>query len=399
MPNFRLRTYRAGEGFNSTVIAASTQSEAVLLAEQNGQRVVEVHSEGVHGGLSLPWQRDKFSLELFSQELVTLLGAGLTLVEALDALAARPRDEASHKVLNQLRRLIDEGKPLSVALESLPDAFPVLYVATLRSSERTGNLPEALKRYLAYHRQINLVRNKVVAASIYPLILIGISVLLMSFLLGFVIPRFARIYSDMGDRLPFSSRMIVAWSHLLEAHGIWILIVMLASLALFALVLLQANTRGAIVKRLWELPGVGERMKTYQLARFTRTLAMLLGGGIPFVPALGMVVDLLRQPALKSGLAMATRSISEGMVVSDVFARCGLANEIGVRMLAVAERTGDLPSMLEQIANMSDQELERSVDWLSRLLEPILMVSVGLVIGVVVVLMYLPIFELANLTK
>lgn len=399
MPEFRLRTYSATHGFRQQSLSAASEDEAREIAGRGGERVVALSRVVDLRRPGLLARSQKFALDIFSQELLTLLKAGLNLTEALDALLQRPRDEMTGAVLTRLNTLVGEGRSFSVALESMPDVFPVLYVAAIRSSETTGNMQEALARYLAYHRQINAVRDKVIAASIYPLILIAVSVLLMGFLFAYVIPRFARIYAEMGDRLPWASRLMLEWSRLLDAHGGIMLVVSVGLVSGIGLLLTRPSVKAAATRWIWQSTWLGGHLRNYQLARFNRTLAMLLSGGIPFMRSLGLVSDLLRQPALQVSLDQAIRLVGEGRKVSDVFAECGLASEIGARMLAAGERSGDLPGMLTHVAEMHDQELSRAVEWMSSMLEPILMIAVGLMIGAVVVLMYLPIFELASLAN
>jgi general secretion pathway protein F len=149
-------------------------------------------------------------------------------------------------------------------------------------------------------------------------------------------------------------------------------------------------------RKLWQLPAVGEQIRVYQLARFTRTIAMLLKGGIPLVTALDMTDDLLRQPAFKAGLDQAKRAIREGRGVSDTFGTYGLATEVGTRLLVVGERSGELGDVMQRIADFYDEEIARMVEWFSRLFEPVLMILIGGLIGGIVILMYMPIFELAS---
>jgi general secretion pathway protein F len=325
-----------------------------------------------------------------------LLEAGLSLVETVDILSRKPRDPESKKVLEALARHLREGLSFSCALAVLPDAFPSLYIATVRTSERTGDLAEALRRYLDYHKQLNMVRDKVVTASVYPALLMGLGSLVIVFLLGYVVPRFSRVYDDLGGDLPWMSKLLMQWGQFVSQHavGLGLGTILVAGLIIYGLS--RPRTRAAIERTIWAMPSIGDKMRLYQLTRFTRTLAMLINGGIPFVTALDMVQDLLRQPALRHGLHQAAQAIREGRSVSDTFAANGLATEVGVRLIAVGERSGDLGQAMERIAKLYDDEIARWIDWFARLFEPVLMIGIGLVIGVIVLLMYMPIFELAS---
>jgi len=334
---------------------------------------------------------------LFCQELLALLDAGMGLVEAIALLARKAKPPEARRVLGELQRRLGEGRTFSHALEAEPDAFPALLVATVRASEQTGNLAEALHRYLAYRNQLNAVRDKIVAASIYPLLLIVVGMLVVLFLMIYVVPRFSGVYADMGEaNLPLLSRWLMHWGQAIGEHA-WLLgSVFGLMLAGVVYALTRQEWRAALERSLWRLPTVGEQLRVYQLARFTRTVAMLLKGGVPLVNALDMTGDLLRQPALRSGLEAASQSIREGKAVSDTFGTHGLATEVGTRLLVVGERSCELGEAMESIAGFYDDEIRRSVEWFSRLFEPALMLFIGLVIGGIVILMYMPIFELAS---
>jgi general secretion pathway protein F len=237
------------------------------------------------------------------------------------------------------------------------------------------------------------VRKRALNAAIYPMVLIAAGGLVSLFLLFYVVPRFAKIYQERAADLPFVSQVLVSWGGLVEGHAL-IALGVLGGLVAFSLYVLKTY-RAAIGNALWRLPTLGERLKVYQLARFYRTTAMLLKGGMPLVSALGMAAELLH-PALRGSLAAARRAISEGRGVAESLDAAGLATPVALRMLAVGERGGSMGEMMERIAGFHDEELARWVDWFTRLFEPLLMAAIGLVIGTIVVLMYMPIFELAG---
>jgi general secretion pathway protein F len=282
-----------------------------------------------------------------------------------------------------------------VALQHFPMSFTPLYIATVRASERTGDLGEALMRFVAYQSQLDSVRKKLVSASIYPLVLLATGGLVMAFLLFYVVPKFSRVYEDVRGNLPFLSQLLLQWGKLLEAHGGEVL--MGGALAIVGGVygITRPAVKGWVVDRLWSIPSLGNRLCVYELARFYRTLGMLLRGGIPIVQALGMVSGLL-PPRLRGQLSLATGDIREGKSISHAMECHELTTPVALRMLRVGERSGQMGEMMERIAAFYDEEIARWVEWLSRLIEPVLMAVIGLVIGTIVVLMYFPIFELAG---
>jgi general secretion pathway protein F len=209
------------------------------------------------------------------------------------------------------------------------------------------------------------------------------------------VPRFSRIYEEVGTDLPLLSRLLLQWGKLLQADGLWVLAACVLAVAAVVYVAARPGTRAWVMRTLWRLPGAGERMRIYQLARFYRTLGMLLRGGTPIGQALRMVADLL-QPELRLQLQAAAGKISEGRSISYAMEAHRLTTPVALRMLQVGERTGQMGDMMERIAAFHDDEMARWVEWFTRLFEPLLMALIGLVIGFIVVLMYLPIFELAG---
>jgi general secretion pathway protein F len=390
---FNLTVYREPEGVTSLSLEADDEQAALRVATASGYTVL---SSRRGGGIALGGRRrSAFPLLLFSQELLALLRAGLNLVEAVETLAEKEQASGIKSVLDRILAELYSGKPLSAALETFPGAFPPLYVATIRASERTGDILRALERYVAYQRQIEQVRKAVVTAMIYPVLLVGVGGMVTLFLLGYVVPRFSRIFEERGTQLPWLTRVLVDWGHLLNEYSWQAAAGTIAIGAVLAAAASRPEARAWFVRQLWKIPGAGDKMRLYQLARLYRTLGMLLRGGMPIFPALGLVHGLL-DPALRGQLAAATKQIGEGGATSQAMLEHGLSTPIATRMLRVGEQTGELGDMMERIAGFYDEELARAAEVFTRVFEPALMVLIGVIIGAVVLFMYLPIFELAS---
>ena len=373
-----------------SVDAASAEA-AVRLAAIDPSEVLSVRLLG-------SWTRGRqrrFPLVLFSHELLALVGAGLGLVESLEALVEKESRPEVRDALQHIVQRLQEGQPLSLAMEGAGAAFPPLYIATVRASEKTGALADALGRYVAYQAQIDAVRKKIASASVYPALLLGVGSLVIVFLLAYVVPRFASVYEGSHRDLPLLSRLLLQWGALLQSHGSAVLIAAAALLAAGVHALMRAQVREALVRALWRIPALGERMHVYQLARFYRTLGMLLRGGVPLAGGMEMVVGIL-QPAQRPRVQRALAHIRQGRSVSQAMEAAQLVTPVALRMLRVGERAGNMGEMMDRIAAFHDEEMARWVDWATRLFEPILMAVIGFVIGLIVILMYLPIFELAG---
>jgi general secretion pathway protein F len=373
------------------VVALSLEAASEALAadqvRSKGLTVVSVAASGLR--LSLPARKTRFPTTLFTVELLSLLQAGLNLVEALQTLAAKESSE----VLSAILAAIQRGEPFSQAVAALPQHFSPLYVATIKAAERTGNVAEALGRYIAYQEELERVRKKIVAASIYPAILVGVGALVLAFLMFYVVPRFARVYEDMAGTLPLFSKLLLAFGSFVGNNGALLAIAVVA-LGVSGFWFAKKN-RAWLNAQLWRIPALGQRMKVYQLARLYRTTAMLLRAGIPAVRALDMVRDLLAAH-LRPQLAEARKKIEQGVAMSAALGAVGLATPVAARMMVVGERSGDMGEMLAQIARFHDDEVARYVEWFTKAFEPVLMAVLGVAIGGVVVLMYMPIFELAG---
>lgn len=372
---------------------AASSAAAAELAARQGYAVLSVNAASMFGSVS--GGRQKFPLKLFSQELLALLESGLTVVEALEVLSEKERQAGTRDILTGIILALREGRTLSAALESAPQVFPPLYVATVRASEKTSDLDEALRRYIAYQNQVDELRSKLVSASVYPLLLLGVGGLIIIFLLAFVVPRFSRIYEDLHGDLPWLSQVMLEWGSFAENYGLLTGAVFLAAAYAGWRLLQRDSVRASLGAWLWHSPRLGERLRIFHLSRCYRTLGMLLRGGIPFTTALGMVADLLA-PALRPGLRQATARIAEGMPASRALEEFGLVTPVSLRLIRVGEQTGAMGEMMERIATFHDEEMARWVDMVSRLFGPILMLFIGLMIGMIVVLLYLPIFQVAE---
>lgn len=371
---------------------AINAAEAERQARDNGFTVLSVTRQG---GLRPSARSRRFPLLLFNQELLALLASGVALVEALETLTEKESRPLVRNVLTQLLARLREGLPLSAALGEYANVFPPLYVATVRASERTGDLDEALRRYILYQTQLEVLRSKIVSAAIYPALLLAVGGLVIVFLMAYVVPSFSHIYEDMGGDLPFMSRLLLAWGNLLRDHGMLLAVGVGALIAAAVHAWRRPGTSAALSALLWRLPGMGNRPLVFQLTRFYRTVGMLLRGGMAIVPSLEIVGDLL-SPKLRPQLDRAIRRVREGGAISEAMDSNGLTTRVALRMLRVGERAGNMGEMMERIAAFHDEQIARDVEWFTRLFGPLLMLVIGGLIGAIVVLMYLPIFQLAE---
>lgn len=375
-------------------LRVTAESPELLAAAPALQGGVIVSAEAL-GARRAQSRAGRFPLPLFTRQLLALLQAGLTIVEGLETLAAQDKGSVTSEVLSSLLAQVREGQSLSAALQHHPEVFPELYVATVKASERTGDMPEALQRYIVFHEKLADLRKKVLSAAIYPVLLMSVGALVTLFLLGYVVPRFSLVFADSGRDPEGLSSLLFAWGDFINHHAGELAIgSVLAGAGLVFLFSLPA-VQAAMARTVWRIPALGERIRLVFLARFYRTTGMLLRAGIPLRTTLGMVADIL-PAALRPGLSRAIADIEQGQPFSKAAEGGGLTTPVALRMIAVGERSGQLGDMMEAVAIFYDEEINRLVDTFTRLFEPLLMTVIGGVIGGIVLLLYMPIFELAG---
>lgn len=297
-------------------------------------------------------------------------------------------------MLQSLLNALYQGQTLSQAMAGQPAVFPSLLVASVASSEHTGQLPQALRRFNHYELRVEALRKRVKGTLIYPCAVIGVGGLILVFLLGFVVPRFATVFSGMRD-LAFTGRLMVWWGRLVNEHGLALSLGLMLIVAGTVAVLRTAPVRAKLANCLWRVPRLRQQRTLFILTRFYRTLGLLLQGGMPVVEALALTGGLLPQ-ATREELRQTIEDVRQGQALSASLERRRLTTPIAARLLRVGEKSGDLPGMCERIAQFHDEALERAIEMFSKVFEPVLMLLVGGLIGLIVFLLYMPIFEMAG---
>jgi general secretion pathway protein F len=391
---FQVKAARGDADIISLPIEALDAEEAERRTREQGYEVLAVKRAGSLSGARTA-RATQFPVLLFTQELVTLLEAGMNLVAAIEALAEKESSPTICQILKRLLERLRQGVTFSAALEEFPQAFSRLYIATVRSNERTGGLVEGLTRYAKYQAQMEQVRSKLASALVYPALLFVVGGGVALFLLFYVVPKFRRIFEEMGTNLPFFSRLLVDWGRAVENYGALLFVAMIGAVVAILALLSRPTVRQSIMSRVLALPRIGEYIRIYQFARFYRTLGMLQRSGIPLAGALDIAASLLTE-ALRPAMQKTGQAVREGAAFSEAMMASGLTTSIAYRLLRVSEHSGNMPEMLDRIASFHEERLSRWVEWFTRLFEPLLMAVIGVVIGLIVVFLYMPIFELAG---
>lgn len=376
--------------------AADSASAMQLRLSQSGLTVMLCREEPAPA-----WQRllarrshDNFNLLLFCRELQILLQAGMPLLEALLTLNEREGNAGYRSVLSPLLQRLQEGHTFSHALAEQP-VFPKLFVAMIAASEHSGALDDALGRYIAYQEAWRNVRGKLISASIYPLILIAVGSLVCGFMLLYLAPKFSLVYQQSGTSENFSTALLVGWGRFVQTHHTLVMGV----LAGVGVAIVAAWRHDTLRQRLWQavlrIGPLQRLMHVVYCTHFYRSLALLLRGGNTALQALNLSRQVL--PAhYQSDVDSATRQIQQGSPLSLAFAQHGLTTDIAQRMLHSGEHSGKLAHMLEQTALFHEHEIMERIERLTRVVEPLLMLLMGLLIGTLVIGMYMPIFDVAG---
>lgn len=389
---YRLRV-RGVDGRTQTIeLTAPTADRAIAAAESGGGVVERLWMERLGARAATG---GRFPLVLFSGKLATLLQSGVNLSEAVQALASSETDSAVRQVLSSLASELQKGRRLSEGLATWPRHFPQVYVAVIRSAEHTGMLREALNRFVAYEEEVQKLRSKLLAASIYPVILLLVGGLVCLFLMGFVVPRFASAY-DLGQRdLPLLSRLVLGAGLFVGTHKAAVSIAICALIACGAVLTWTGSVYRGVHALIVRLPWLSELASRYATARFLRAVSMLLYSGIALIRAIEMAADVL-PPARRMAVDRSRALLAEGRRFSEALLAAGMSTPIADSLIKVGERAGQLAQALENCARIEEEDFARRIDLVSRLVEPALMIAMGLLIGGVVVLMYMPIFDLAG---
>ncbi|MBB5609753.1 MULTISPECIES: type II secretion system F family protein [unclassified Janthinobacterium] len=393
---FDVRVLSADMAVSSLIIDGRDEADARQQAEARGLFVSAIAPlRGTPFNSVKRRQGKSLSLVLFSQELLALLTAGLGIVEGLEALLEKEANPGTRGALGRLLEGLREGKRFSAVLADQADLFPPLYIGIVRAAEGTSDLPRALSRYIDYQQRIDLVRAKIVSAAIYPVILLLVGGGVSTFLITYVVPRFAEVYQGAGRSLPWMSQLLLSWGQFASNHTAMLLGGIATVIALGTLLVRRITANGGAIRLVAKVPGIGERVRIYELSRLYLTLGMLSEGGITIVQAITTVQDMV-SPGMRSSLQAARLSIEAGLPLSTSFEVNDLTTPISLRMLRVGERTGDMGPMLSQSAAFYDGEISRWIERFTRTFEPLLMAAIGLVVGAIVVLLYMPIFDLAG---
>jgi type IV pilus assembly protein PilC len=339
---------------------------------------------------------DNRELVSFNQELLVLIKSGLPIIQALDTILEKGGKGRLVEVLQDIREEIMGGAALSDAFEKHSGVFSQLYVASIRAGEKTGDLPQTIRRYLTFLKRVEGFRKKIISAFIYPAILVTVAFFAVSLLLIYVVPTFTKVYADAGSQLPLPTLILISFTTMLRKYILIFVGLIAAGVVLFRR--WSKTEQGRFLVDGWKLriPFLGNLLTKYAVAGFSRTFATVLGSGIPIVESLKMSVGTLNNQVLERRLLEAVVRVEEGTMLSVAMEKTKIMPPIALRMLSVGETTGALEEMLGEISDYFEEEIDRNLHILTTAVEPAIMIVMGVIIGVIIITMYLPVFKIAG---
>lgn len=404
MPRFRCRMGTASGEVTVQEIVAPTAEVLRNQLEDKGYFVFSIRParpwENLMGTL---FRREKRvplkDFILFNQEFTALLRAGLPVLTALDLLLSHARPGHFNRLLEQVRDDVQGGASLSEAFANRGNAFPPIYCATLAAGERSGELVAVIQRHLFYLKTVQTIQKKVLSALIYPVILLTLSVALVFLLLTFIVPKFSELFLGSGAQLPAITRIVLSASSVTKVGWPFFLAALVAAPLVLKVAAVRPEGKLFLARLRMRLPLLGENLRRYNVSQMCRTLGTLVAGGIPIVSALDVVAEAMGNEWYKVELRNVKRQVLEGQSLWSSLERSGIATPMAVEMVEVGESTGSLAEMLDQVSQFYDEELATAVERFVALLEPALLLFMAVLISLVVLSVYMPLFSMYNLVS
>ncbi|MGB8771617.1 MAG: type II secretion system F family protein [Candidatus Korobacteraceae bacterium] len=365
---------------------------------QQGFLVYSVKAKGLFSSdVGFPRRRkirqDQFVI--FNQQFVTLIHAGLPIIQSLELLLKRQRNPFFRSVLQNVRDRVHGGELLSEAFEA-QKVFPKVYTTTLLAGEKSGNLEEVMGRYISFQRLAVSFRKKLTASLVYPALLVVMLVVMLTFLITFVVPQFASLYQQLGAQLPAMTSMMLSVGVNAKQYFLPSLVA-LGALGFLLWRWMKSDSGAVKMDRLkLKVPMLGDVWLKYQVAVFARMLSTLLSGGLSLVPSLETACESMQSPLISHGIETATRGVREGQSLARSMEDTKVFPEMSVEMIEVGESTGALPAMLNSVSEFYEEDVQNALATAMALIEPVILIVMGVVVAFVLISLYLPIFSLGS---
>ena len=400
MPSFSYvaRDSASGREVRSTVDASSEANAIAVLLNRN-LMVVSITEKMSKKGKTAGGKVSLADLVVFTRQLATMIDAGLAMVQSLQALGEQTSNKVMRDVIKDVTSRVESGDSFSEALQKHPKVFDRLYCCMVGAGEKGGLLAEILARLATYQENSARLRKKVKSSLMYPTAVTIIAIGITIFLLVKVVPVFGDIFTSMGGKLPTPTQYLINISNWMQHYFVWMILGMGGSIWGWIFYINTPPGRAFWDAKRIKLPIFGAIAHKICLARFTRTLASLIRSGVPILEVLGITANTVGNVVMENAIKMATADIEKGEGISQALGKHPVFPTMIIRMMSAGEQTGKIDSMLERVADFLDEEIETTLDGLTSLIEPLLIVFLGVVVGGIVVCMFLPIFKLGDLVS
>jgi type IV pilus assembly protein PilC len=338
----------------------------------------------------------KKDVGVFTRQMATMIDAGLPLVQSLDILAMQQENKAFKEIITNVKDDVEGGSTFAGALRKHPKTFDELYVNLVVAGEEGGILDNVLNRLAQYIEKAEALKKKVKSALVYPSTIVGVAILVVSVLMIFVIPVFEKMFSSMGHTLPLPTLIVIGISNILKRYILLLIVALVILIIMFKRYYSTDKGKMAVDSLILKLPVFGPLFRKVAVARFSRTLSTLITSGVPILDGLTITSKTAGNRLIEHAIIKARTSISEGETIAEPLARSQAFPPMVTQMIGVGESTGSLDSMLSKIADFYEEEVDVAIATLTSLLEPFLMVFLGVTVGGIVIAMYLPIFKIAQ---
>jgi len=400
---FTCRVATAGGEITESVFVADNESRLRRELEDRGLFVLDVRQRGAlaWSGVKLP-QRQRIPSRMFlvfNQELATLLKAGMPLVQSLDILRQRVPHPLFKTVLDDVYEKVKAGSSLSESFEAHGELFSGVYTASLMAGEKSGGLEQVLRRFVAYVKIVTEVRRKTISALIYPAILVTLAVGIVTYLVLQVVPQFEDFYANFGADLPWATKLILAGSAFVRSYFLLLLVGIVGGGGSFIWWVRQPGQKERVHHFILALPWAGSLAQRFATSQLARTLATLLGGGIPLVSALEIAGRSIGNRYIAAQLGTVAQRVREGESLAAAMTARGIFPDVALKMVEVGEQTGALQEMLNSLADFYDEEIETNLARFVTMVEPILLVAIGVVIAGLLLALYMPLFQLSSVVS
>ncbi|HYT75160.1 MAG TPA: type II secretion system F family protein [Vicinamibacterales bacterium] len=400
---YRCRLGTPGGDIIEGIYVAENEARLRREFEDKGLLVLGIQQAGRRAlaGMRLPALPKRRSVPtreflVFNQELATLLKAGMPLVQSLDILRRRVAHPIFKGVLDDVYERVRAGSALSEAFDAHGSVFPGVYTASLLAGEKSGNLEQVLRRYVSYVKVVSSVRRKTISALVYPAILLLLSIVVVTIIVVKVVPEFGAFYNQFGKELPLSTRFIVGLSDFVTTYFYLLGGGLAAAVVSVWYWVKQPGQKRRLDRQILKVPALGPIAQKFSTSQGARTLATLLGGGIPLVNALEVTARSLSNQYMAAELTSAAQQVREGRSLAMSMQESGAFPDVAIKMVEVGESTGALQEMLNSLADFYDEEIDTNLGRFVTLIEPILLVIMGLVIAGLLLSLYLPLFNLSS---